>query len=182
MMNAIRNLINALLSPPNLAHMVTIQNTESHEKESKDDSSVESYVGDNMNSEPELINADDEGPGDNMESGPELLNVDDEGSNIMGKKKEFALLEGVDKVTDEDCIHADNPILLDTIALFNIVGIVKSEHLGSKKIVQYKFGHPSSFYHYTSSAKLLEDWSTTGHLFWFRTFSHVQKLEWEPPP
>ncbi|RAL45378.1 hypothetical protein DM860_013774 [Cuscuta australis] len=105
----IQNLINAPLSPPNLAHMVTIPNTESHEKESKDDSSVESYVG------------------DNMDSGPELINAEDEGSNVVGKNNEFALLEGVDKVTYEDCIHADNPILLDTIALLDIVGLIGSE-------------------------------------------------------
>ncbi|VFQ65679.1 unnamed protein product [Cuscuta campestris] len=178
MMNAIRNLINA----PLLAHMVTIQNTESHEKESKDDSSVELYVGDNMDSGPELINADDEGSGDNMDSGPKHINADDEGSNVMGKNKEFALLEGVDKVANEDCVHTDNSISLDTIALFDIAGIIKSEHLISKKIVRCMFGLLFYFCHYTSSEKLLKDWSTNVRLFWFSTFSHVQKLEWEPPP
>ncbi|VFQ71838.1 unnamed protein product [Cuscuta campestris] len=168
--------------------MVTVQNTESHEKESQDDSSVESYVG------------------DSMDSGPELINVDDEGSIVMGKSKgdiseyivnedtldlpshecsvpvnastcvviaEFALLEGVDKVADEDCIHADNSISLDAIVLFDIVGVVKSEYLVSKKIVRCMFGLLFYFCHYTSSEKLLEDWSTNRCLFWFSTFSHV---------
>ncbi|VFQ99759.1 unnamed protein product [Cuscuta campestris] len=37
-----------------------------------------------------------------MDSGPELINANDEGSNVVGKNKEFSLLEGFDKVADED--------------------------------------------------------------------------------
>ncbi|VFQ92477.1 unnamed protein product [Cuscuta campestris] len=75
MMNVIQNLINAPLSPPNFAFVVTVQNTESHEKELRDDSSVESHVE------------------DVMDNRPELMNEDDARSNVVENNNELALLE-----------------------------------------------------------------------------------------
>ncbi|VFQ70620.1 unnamed protein product, partial [Cuscuta campestris] len=106
----IQNLTSAPLSPPNLALVVTVQNTKSHEKELKDDSSAESHVG------------------DAMDSRPKLMNEDDERSNAVEINEELALLEGANKVANADNKQADNPFSFDTIKLFDNVDAVKSKH------------------------------------------------------
>ncbi|VFQ93048.1 unnamed protein product [Cuscuta campestris] len=193
MLGAMKILIDTPPSAPNLVSTVLEQHIEAYGQASKEESSVDSQVG------------------DEVDTGPEAINKDDGGSNIVGKNEgplvedvanvdkldstfqEFYTSAGVviakddvpksvEKVADGDAKQACSLILIDTIKLFELADVVPYEHRGSKKIVQGKFGILLYFYRFTSSEKLLEDWSTTGHLFWFNTFSHVQKLEWEPPP
>ncbi|VFQ72873.1 unnamed protein product [Cuscuta campestris] len=163
MIRVIQNLTSAPLSPPNLALVVTVQNTESHEKELKDDSSVESHVG------------------DVIDSRPELRNENDERSNVVENSKELALLEGPNKVADADNKRADNPISFDTIKLFDNVDAVKTEHLVSPREPTLGIGSISHVPRFAPRYKMVED-SKSGLLFWFSIISPVQKHEWEPPP
>ncbi|VFQ64754.1 unnamed protein product [Cuscuta campestris] len=196
MMDAIRNLICAPLSPSNLTYMATVQNIESHEKEAMDDSDIESHVG------------------DDMDNGPELMNEDDERSNIVGNNKgdisedivnadtldlpshecyapinasscvviaELALLEGVNKVADIDNKQADNPISFDTIKLFDIVDVVKTKHLVSPKEPKFSIGSISLVPRLAPRSKMVA-YSKSGLLLWFSILSPVLKHEWEPPP
>ncbi|VFQ83887.1 unnamed protein product [Cuscuta campestris] len=148
MMKVIENLTSAPLSPPNLALVVTIQNIESHEEELKDDSSVESHVGDVMDSRPKLMNEDDERSNavENNEGdiSKDIVNVDTidfpsrecydpVNASTYVVVAELALLEGANKVADADNKHADNPFLFDTIKLFDNVDAVKTKHLVSPR-------------------------------------------------
>ncbi|VFQ94145.1 unnamed protein product [Cuscuta campestris] len=101
-------------------------------------------------------------------------------NDLMGVEiAKYDVLECVNKVVSEHCNQAAQLISLDTIRLFDFV---KSEHLISKKMIRRRCGLHFYLCLYTSPEKLLEDWSTNGCLFWFITFSHIQKHEWDPPP
>ncbi|VFQ77105.1 unnamed protein product [Cuscuta campestris] len=158
MTNAIQNLINALVSPPNLAVVVTIQNTKSHEKELRDDSSVESYIG------------------DVMDSRSELMNEDDERSNVVENNNELALLKGAIKVADADNKHADYPISFDAIKLFDNVDAIKTKHLVSPREPTLGIGSISHVPRFAPRSKMVED-SKSGLLHWFSIISPVQKHE-----
>ncbi|VFQ90888.1 unnamed protein product [Cuscuta campestris] len=127
MMKVIQNLTSAPLSPPNSALVVTVQNTGSHEKELKDDSSVEPHVGDVMDSK------------------PELMNEDDERSNVVENNKELALLEGANKVTDADNTHADNR------------DAVRTKHLVSPREPILGIGSISHVPRFAPRSKMVED-------------------------
>ncbi|RAL43047.1 hypothetical protein DM860_009829 [Cuscuta australis] len=158
MMGAIRNLISAPLSPPNLSPMVPVHNTESHEKEANDDSNIESHVG------------DDGG------SGLELVNEDDERSNIVGNNK-----ESVNKVADEDIKQADNLISFDTIKMFDIVDAIMTKHRVSPREPTCGIDSISHVPQFAPRSKMVED-SKSGLLLWFSILSPVLKHEWKPPP
>ncbi|VFQ99728.1 unnamed protein product [Cuscuta campestris] len=119
--------------------MVTVQNTESHEKELKDDSSVEPHVG------------------DVMDSRPELMNEDEERSNVVESNKALALLEGANKVADADNTHVDNPISFDTIKLSDNVDAVKTRHLVSPREPTLDIGSISHVPRFAPSSKMVED-------------------------
>ncbi|VFQ98793.1 unnamed protein product [Cuscuta campestris] len=191
MMGAIENLISAPLSPPNLTPIVTVQNTESHEKEAKDDSNIESHVGNDVG------------------SGLELMNEDNGRSNIVGNNKcdisthivsadtldrpscecyapvkaltcvvidELALLKSVNKVGDADNKQADNHISFDSIKLFDIVDAVKTKHLVSPREPTCGIDSISHVPQFALRSKMLED-SKTGLLLWFSILSPVLKGE-----
>ncbi|VFQ66023.1 unnamed protein product [Cuscuta campestris] len=162
-MTVIQNLTSAPLSPPNLALVVTVQNTESHVEELKDDTNVESHVG------------------DVMDRRPKLMNEDDERSNAVENNEELALLEGANKVADADKKHADNPFSFDTIKLFDNVDAVKTKHLVSPREPTLGIGSISHVPRFALRSKMIED-SKSGLLLWFSILSPVLKHKWEPPP
>ncbi|VFQ67181.1 unnamed protein product [Cuscuta campestris] len=196
MMKVIQNLTSAPLSPPNLAFVVNVQNTESHEKELKDDSSAESHVGDVMDNRPKLMNEEDK------RSNAVENNKGDISSNIVNADTldrpscecyapinaltcmvidELALLESVNKVADEDIKQADNPISFDTIKLFDIVDVVMTKHQVSPREPTCGIGSISHVPQFDPRSKILED-SNSGLLLWLGILSIVLKHEWEPPP
>ncbi|VFQ76652.1 unnamed protein product [Cuscuta campestris] len=156
MMRVIQNLTSAPLSPPNLALVVTVQNTESHEEELKDDTSVESHVG------------------DVMDRRPKLMNEDDERSNTAKNNEELSLLEGANKVADADNKHADNPFSFDTIKLFDNVVAVKTKYLVSPREPTLAIGSISHVPRFALRSKMIED-SKSGLLLWFSILSPILK-------
>ncbi|VFQ77034.1 unnamed protein product [Cuscuta campestris] len=193
MLGAIKILIDTPPSAPNLVSTVVEKHTEAHGQASKEESNIDSQVGDEVDIGPETINRDD-GRSNVVETneGPLAANVahvDKPDStfhefytSVGWVISKYDVPKSVDKVVDADGKKACSPILIHTIKLFELIDVVKYEHLGSKKIVQCKSGHLSYFYRYTSSEKLLEEWSTNECLFWFVAYSRIQKHEWDPPP
>ncbi|VFQ73066.1 unnamed protein product [Cuscuta campestris] len=189
MMNAIRNLINAPLSPPNLAHMVTIQNTESHEKESKDDSGVESYVEDDVDSGSEAINKDDrrsnavkKNEGSPTEDVVDAYKCDPTSHEFYASINTLACVDNVNYEVLGDVDHVvENSISLDTFKLFDIVDVVESEYQVSDETVQYRFFSSHILSATLQLARFMKKGSPGG-LFWFSILSPILKHEWEPPP
>ncbi|VFQ91196.1 unnamed protein product [Cuscuta campestris] len=175
MLGAIKFLIDTPPSASNLVSTVLEQHTAAQDQASKEESSVDSQVGDEVDTGPEATNKDD-GRSNVVEKneGPlaeDVANVDKSDSTFQEFYTSAGVViakydvpKSVDRVADADDKQACSPILIDTIKLFELADVVTYEHWGSKKIVQCKFGLLSYFYRYTSSEKLLEDWSTTGHL------------------
>ncbi|VFQ98108.1 unnamed protein product [Cuscuta campestris] len=95
--------------------------------------------------------------------------------------EDFNVPDIIDKVADADNKLADIPILSDTIKLFDIVAMVKTEHLVSPRVTAYAMCPVSYFHHFAARAKVVED-SKSRLLLWFSIISPVQKHEWEPPP
>ncbi|VFQ83171.1 unnamed protein product [Cuscuta campestris] len=94
----------------------------------------------------------------------------------------YEVLASIEKVADGYKKQVDNLISFDdTIKLFDLVDVVKTEHLVSPKETTYAM-RPVSFFHYFSArAKLVEE-SKSGLLLWFSILSLVLKHEWDPPP
>ncbi|VFQ71666.1 unnamed protein product [Cuscuta campestris] len=164
--------------------------------ESKDDSSVESHVGNDVDSGSELLNEDDERSntvGNNEEDILEdIVNVDTlylpsrecydpVNASTCVVVDELALLEVVNKVAGADDKQADNLISFDTIKLFDIIEVVKMEHLVPLRVPTYVIGFVSYFLRFSLRATMVEN-SKSGLLLWFNTLSPVLKHEWEPPP
>ncbi|VFR01225.1 unnamed protein product [Cuscuta campestris] len=177
------------------AHMVENANTlpapTVEDTNEPKESSEESFINEDNDSGSDVIDNDggviDGDDGANITSGMLSYKTDSTPRELhvplnalMGVEiAKYDVLESVDKVASENCNQAAQLISLDTIKLFDLV---KSQHLVLKKMIRRKFGLHFYLCLYTSPEKLLEDWSTNLRLFWFSTFSHVQKLEWEPPP
>ncbi|VFQ82601.1 unnamed protein product [Cuscuta campestris] len=172
----IQNLTSAPLSPPNLALVVTVQNTESHENELKDDSSAESHVGDVMDNRPKLMNEEDERSNavENNEGdiSKDIVNVDTDPvhASTYVFVAELALLEGANKVADADNKHADNPFSFDTIKLFDNVDAVKTKHLVSPREPTLGIGSIPHVPRFDLRSKMIEDLKS-GLLPWFNTLS-----------
>ncbi|VFQ83721.1 unnamed protein product [Cuscuta campestris] len=94
----------------------------------------------------------------------------------------YDVLASVEKVANADKKQVDNFISFDdTIKLFDLIDVVKTEHLVSPIGTTYAM-RPVSFFHYFSArAKLVQD-SKSGIPLWFSILSPVLKHEWEPPP
>ncbi|VFQ75964.1 unnamed protein product [Cuscuta campestris] len=189
MVNAISNLISAPLSPPNLAPMVTVQNTELHEKESKDDSGVELYVGDDMDNGSEAINKDDgrsnfveKNEGSHTEDVADAYKCDLTSHEFYASLNTLACVDNVNYDVLGDVDHvAENSISLDTFKLFDIVDVVKSEYQVSNERVPYRFFSSHILSSTLQLARFMKKQSPGG-LFWFSILSPVLKHEWEPPP
>ncbi|VFQ88494.1 unnamed protein product [Cuscuta campestris] len=95
---------------------------------------------------------------------------------------EYAVLASIFKMTNADNKRVDKLILFnDTIKLFDIVDVVKTEHLVSPRANTCATCLVSYFHNFATRAKMVED-SKSGLLLWFSTISPVQKHKWEPPP
>ncbi|VFQ92646.1 unnamed protein product [Cuscuta campestris] len=142
-------LIDTPPSAPNLVSTVLEQHIEAYGQASKEESSVDSQVGDEVDTEPEAINKDDGGSnivGKN--EGPlveDVANVDKSDSTFQEFYTSAGVViakddvpKSVEKVADGDAKQACSPILIDTIKLFELADVVPYEHRGSKKIVQGK--------------------------------------------
>ncbi|VFQ80616.1 unnamed protein product [Cuscuta campestris] len=192
MLGAIKILIDTLPYASNVVSTVIEQNAEAQDHASKEESRVDSQVGDEVDTGPEAINKDDgrsnvvdknEGP-----LAEDVANVDkpdltfQEFSTSAGVViEEYAISKSVDKVRDEDGKQAPAPMLIDTIKLFELVDVVKTEHLVSPRATTYVLRPVLSFHHFSPRSKMVED-SKSGLLLWFNILSPVLKHEWEPPP
>ncbi|VFR03076.1 unnamed protein product [Cuscuta campestris] len=192
MLGAIKILTDTPPSASNLVSTVLEQHTEAQDQASKEELSVHSQVGDEVDTGPEAINKDDgrsnvvdknEGP-----LAEDVANVDkpdptfQEFSTSAGVViAEYDIPKSVDKVTDADGKQAHSPMLIDTIKLFELVDVVKTEHLVSPRATTYVLCPVSSFHHFAPRSKMVED-SKSGLLLWISTLSPVLKHEWEPPP
>ncbi|VFQ66809.1 unnamed protein product [Cuscuta campestris] len=94
---------------------------------------------------------------------------------------EYDIPKSVDKVTDADGKQAHSPILIDTIKLFDLVAVVKTDHLVSLRATTSVKRIVSSFHHFVARAKMVAG-SKGGLFLWFSILSPVIKHEWEPPP
>ncbi|VFQ89220.1 unnamed protein product [Cuscuta campestris] len=184
MLGAIKILIDTPPSVPNVVSTVIEQNVEAQDHTSKEKSNVDSQVG---------------GDGD---IGPEAINKNNGRSNVVEKNEsplakdvanvdkpdpafqefytsagvviaEYDIPKSVDKVTDADGKQAHSPILIDTIKLFDLVDVVKTEHLVSLRATTSVMRIVSSFHHFAARAKMctrltLRINSAALH-FWIRT-------------
>ncbi|VFQ75213.1 unnamed protein product [Cuscuta campestris] len=191
MLGAMKVLIDTPPYALNVVSTIIEQNAETQDHASKEGSSVDSQVGDEVDIGPEAINKDDgrfnvvgknEGP-----LAEDVANVDkpdptfQEFSTSAGVViAEDEISKSVDKVTDVDGKQAHSPMLIDIIKLFELV-VVKTEHLVSSRATTYVLRPVSSFHHFASRSKMVED-SKNGLLLWFSILSPVLKHEWEPPP
>ncbi|VFQ94309.1 unnamed protein product [Cuscuta campestris] len=171
----------------NLQSFRSIGVMEQNDHASKEGSSVDSHVGDEVEIGPEAINKDDgrfnvvdrnEGP--LAEDG---ANVDKPDSTFQKFSisdceviAEYDILKSVDKVTDADGKQAHSPMLIDTTKLFELVDVVKTEHLVSPRATTYVLPLVSSFHHFAPRSKMVED-SKSELLLWFSTLSPVLKHE-----
>ncbi|VFQ66903.1 unnamed protein product [Cuscuta campestris] len=171
---------------------ITFSHPHFEDHASKEGSSVDSQVGDEVDIKPKAINKDDrrfnvvdknEGP-----LAEDVANVDkpdptfQEFSTSAGVViAEYEIPKSVDKVTDADGKQAHSLMLIDTIKLFELVDVVKTEHLVSPRATTYVLCPVSSFHHFAPRSKMVED-SKSGLLLWFSILSPVLKHEWEPPP
>ncbi|VFQ69423.1 unnamed protein product [Cuscuta campestris] len=131
------------------------------------ESSEESFIKEDNDSGSDII-GDDGG----------ALEEDYVGMTIVG----YEVLASIEKVADADKKQVDNLISFDdTIKLFDLVDVVKTEHLVSPRATTYAMRPVSFFLHFSTRAKLVED-SKSGLLLWFNILSLVLKHEWEPPP
>ncbi|VFQ77161.1 unnamed protein product [Cuscuta campestris] len=94
---------------------------------------------------------------------------------------EYDIPKSVDKVTDADGKQAHSPMLIDTIKLFELVNVVKMEHLIPPRATTYVLRPVSSFHHFAPRSTMVED-SKSGLFLWFSILSPFLKHEWEPPP
>ncbi|VFQ69554.1 unnamed protein product [Cuscuta campestris] len=191
MLGAIKVLIDSPPSLPNPVSIVIEQNAEAQDHTSKEKSSVDSQVGDEVDIGPKAINKNN-GRSNAVEKNEsplaDVANVDkpepafqDFYTSAVVVIAEYDIPKSVDKVTDADGKQAHLPILIDTIKLFDLVDVVKSEHLVSLRATTFVMRIVSSFHHFAARGKMVED-SKDGLLLWFNILSPVLKHEWEPPP
>ncbi|VFQ89646.1 unnamed protein product [Cuscuta campestris] len=148
----------------------------SEDHASKEGSSIDSQVRDGVDIGPAAINKDDgrfnvvdknEGP-----LAEDVANVDKPDSTFQEFSTsagvviaEYEIPKSVDKVTDADGKQAHSPMLIDTIKLFELVDVVKTEHLVSPRATTYVLRPVSSFHHFAPRSKMVED-SKSGLLLW----------------
>ncbi|VFQ73391.1 unnamed protein product [Cuscuta campestris] len=149
-------------TPPYMPNVVSTV-IEQNDHASKEGSSVDSQVG------------------DEVDIGLEAINKDDRRFNVVDKNEEYDIPKSVDKVTDANGKQEHSPMLIATIKLFELVDVVKMEHLISPRATAYVLRSVSSFHHFAPRSKMVED-SKSGLLLWFSILSPVLKHEWEPPP
>ncbi|VFQ81189.1 unnamed protein product [Cuscuta campestris] len=95
---------------------------------------------------------------------------------------EYDALASITNVAHADKKQVDNLISFDdTIKMFDLVDVVKTEHLVSPRATTYGMRPVSFFHHFSARAKLVDD-SKSGLLLWFNILSPVLKHESEPPP
>ncbi|VFQ64585.1 unnamed protein product [Cuscuta campestris] len=166
MLGAIKVLIGSPPSVPNLVSTIIDQNGEAHDHASKKESSVGLQGGDDVDIRHEAINKDN-GRSSVVEKkespvAEDVANVDkpdhtfQEFSTSAGVViAEYDILKSVDKVTDGDGKQAHSPMLIDTITLFELVIVVKMEHLISPRATTYVLRPVSSFHHFAPRSKMV---------------------------
>ncbi|VFQ96120.1 unnamed protein product [Cuscuta campestris] len=192
MLGPIKVLIDSSPSMPNLVSTVIDRNANAHDHASKKKPNIDSQVGDDVDIRHKAINKDNgrfNVVGKNESPlAEDVANVDKPDSTFQEFSTsagvviaEYDIPKSADKVRDADGKQAHSPMLIDTITLFELVDVVKTEHLISLRATTYVLRPISSFHHFAPISMMVED-SKSGLLLWFNILSPVLKHEWEPPP
>ncbi|VFQ61536.1 unnamed protein product [Cuscuta campestris] len=172
MLGAIKILIDTPPFALNVVSTVIKQNAEAHDHTSKEESTVGSQDGDEVDIGPDAINKHN-GRSNIVEKNESHLVEDVANVNKLDPTfqefytsagvviEDFNVPDIIDKVADADNKLADIPILSDTIKLFDIVTMVKTEHLVSPRATAYAMCYVSYFHHFAARAKMVEDSNNT---------------------
>ncbi|VFQ65982.1 unnamed protein product [Cuscuta campestris] len=158
MLGAIKVLIDSPPSVPNLVSTIIDQNAEAHDHASKKEPSIDSQGGDDVDIRHEAINKDNGRSSivEKKESVDKRDNTFQEFFTSAGVViAEYDILKSVDKVTDGDGTQAHSLMLIETITLFELVDVVKTEHLISPRATTYVLRPASSFHHFAPRSKMV---------------------------
>ncbi|VFQ77181.1 unnamed protein product [Cuscuta campestris] len=173
MLGCIKILIDTPPYAPNVVSTAIEQNAEAQNHASKEELSVDSQVGEEVDIVPEAINKDD--GGSNVVEKNEGSLAEDDVANVDEPDSTFHefyisagvaiakcdVLNSVDKVADAYAKQAHSPMLIDTITLFKLVDVVKTEHLISTRATTYVLLPISSFHHFAPRSKMTSKLSSS---------------------